>query len=156
MLVAKLVDREGEQLELAKQLFRNYAAELNEDLCFQNFEAELQQPLKKYGAPGGALFLFYNNEEIIGCGALQSITQANTLEIKRMYIVPQMRGKKFAPFILNHLVEHAKTMGATQLVLDTLERLVPAVKLYEKNGFKRTVPYYGNPLNQVVYMQKNI
>ena len=47
------VIREGQDLDTVRQLFREYGNELNENLCFQGFDAELAHPLKKYGPPGG-------------------------------------------------------------------------------------------------------
>ncbi len=48
---------------IASMLFLEYAAELNVDLCFQNFTKEVEDPLSKYGAPAGALFLAFFNKE---------------------------------------------------------------------------------------------
>jgi hypothetical protein len=38
--------------------------------------------------------------------------------------------------------------------LDTLQRLQPAIRLYEQYGFVHTTPYYANPMEDVVYMEK--
>ena len=40
--------------------------------------------------------------------------------------------------------------------LDTLDRLTEAMRLYETLGFRRTEPYYDNPLPGVVYWEKEL
>lgn len=57
MLQLQLIQEEGPPMDEIRTLFRAYETELNEDLCFQSFEAELKDPLKKYGPPKGVLYL---------------------------------------------------------------------------------------------------
>jgi hypothetical protein len=76
MLSIKSITEKGDELSTAIQLFKDYALELNADLCFQSFDAELADPLKKYGAPKGALILAYYNNEVAGCVALQPLQGA--------------------------------------------------------------------------------
>ena len=45
------IQQEGWLMDEARKLFEEYERELDEDLCFQSFEEELKNPLKKYGAP---------------------------------------------------------------------------------------------------------
>ena len=94
MLDIQKVTTEGAALESIKQLFKAYATELNEDLCFQSFDAELNNPLYKYSAPTGALFIAYHNATPVGCIALQALQEAQTCEMKRLYVVPEYRTLK--------------------------------------------------------------
>jgi hypothetical protein len=60
--------------------------ELNEDICFQSFEEELKDPLKKYGPPSGDLMLAYWDDEIAGCVALMKMKEPGACEMKRLYV----------------------------------------------------------------------
>jgi putative acetyltransferase len=146
----------NEELQKAITLFVAYQQELNEDLCFQSFEEELQNPLKKYGAPTGILLLAYYNNELAGCIALQQLCEVGVCEMKRLYIKPIFRKNKIGEQLVQQLLIEAKKIGYVTMKLDTLQKLQPAIRLYEKIGFVHTTSYYNNPLNNVVYMEKNI
>jgi putative acetyltransferase len=154
MLDIQKVTTEGPALESIKQLFKAYATELNEDLCFQSFDSEIDNPLYKYSAPTGALFIAYHNATPIGCIALQPLQDPQTCEMKRLYVAPQYRKMGAGDSLIKALLFEAQTLGYTTMKLDTLERLQAALKLYIKFGFETVTAYYDNPLPGVVYMQK--
>jgi ribosomal protein S18 acetylase RimI-like enzyme len=156
MLDIQKVTTEGPALESIKQLFKAYLLELNEDLCFQSFDAELNNPLYKYSAPTGALFIAYHNATPIGCIALQPLQDPQTCEMKRLYVAPQYRKMGAGDSLIKALLFEAQTLGYTTMKLDTLERLQAALKLYIKFGFETVTAYYDNPLPGVVYMQKEL
>ena len=60
-------------LSLVRTMFAEYACELNVDLCFQNFNAELDHPFKKYGHPAGTILIAFYNDEPAACVALQKM-----------------------------------------------------------------------------------
>ena len=148
------VESAGDRLDDARDLFKAYAAELNENFCFQSFDEELSDPLKKYGGPQGSLFLAYEGAVAIGCIALQPLKQQGVCEMKRLYVVPAYRAAGVAAQLVDILLQSAKEKGYTKMVLDTLQRLQPAIRLYQKFGFVNTSAYYNNPLPTVVYMEK--
>ena len=156
MIKIQPVTQESLELELIKILFGEYSAGLNENLCFQSFDEELQNPLKKYGEPKGALFIAFCNNEPAGCIALQPLQENSVCEMKRLYVRERFRKLGLADKLVNILLEIAKEKGYKKMVLDTLERLQPAIKLYLKHGFNNTSAYYSNPLPGVVYMEKDL
>jgi len=156
MLDIQKVTTEGPALESIKSLFKAYLLELNEDLCFQSFDSEIDNPLYKYSAPTGALFIAYHNATPVGCIALQALQEAQTCEMKRLYVVPEYRKLKIGDALVQALLLEAKTFGYLTMKLDTLDRLQAALKLYLKYGFETVTAYYDNPLPGVVYMQKEL
>jgi ribosomal protein S18 acetylase RimI-like enzyme len=156
MLDIQKVTTEGAALESVKDLFKAYLGELNEDLCFQSFDSEIGNPLYKYSAPTGALFIAYYNAIPVGCIALQPLQEVGTCEMKRLYVDPEYRKFGIGDALVKALLQEAKTMDYTLMKLDTLERLQAAIKLYQKFGFETVNAYYDNPLPGVVYMQKEL
>ncbi len=153
--ILQKIEVEGELLQQTKCLFNTYQQELNENLCFQNFDAEMQNPLLKYANPTGALFVATQNNIAIGCVALQKIDNS-ICEMKRLYVLPEFRKFKIGEKLVIQIIEIAKLLGYTTMKLDTLSRLHPAIKLYEKFGFIQTQAYYSNPLSSVVYMELSL
>jgi ribosomal protein S18 acetylase RimI-like enzyme len=143
-------------LGFIRQLFRVYEKELDENICFQRFEEELNNPLKKYGPPSGDLLLACWNDEPAGCIALTAMQKKGVCEMKRLYVKPEFRKNKIGKMLVEKLLTSAKEMGYTTLRLDTLTKLQPAIRLYENYGFVHISAYYQNPLPGVVYMEKRL
>ena len=156
MLRIKHIIEEGQDLNDIRELFREYEKELDENICFQSFEDELKDPLKKYGPPSGDLILAYWDDEVAGCIALTKMKEEDACEMKRLYVRPVFRKNKIGRILIDDLLASAKERKYRIMRLDTFEKLQPAVHLYQQYGFKNISAYYDNPLNGVVYMQKEL
>ena len=156
MLRIKHIIQEGADLQIIRELFREYEKELDENICFQSFEEELKDPLKKYGPPSGDLMLAYWEDEVAGCIALTKMKDHGACEMKRLYVKPNFRKNKIGKMLVEDLLNSAKEREYKIMRLDTLLKLRPAIKLYEQLGFKNISPYYDNPLKGVVYMEKEL
>lgn len=83
----------------------------------------------------------YRGNEAIGCGAIKEFSPG-VMEVKRMYIMPQERGKGVATLILRELEAWAHELSYKKCVLETGKKQKDAVALYKKNGY-RVIPNYG-------------
>ena len=93
-------------------------------------------------APGhGAFVVAWADEKAVGCGAVRLIDN-ETAELKRMYIVPEYRGQGLAGAILRLLEDHARALGATRVVLETVIGPPAAVALYRAAGYEE-IPKFG-------------
>ena len=137
----------------ASALFKEYAAWLNIDLSFQNFEEELLQLKEMYSAPTGAIFLLEQDKEFIGCVAIRK-KEEDIAELKRMYIQPATRKSGGGTLLLETALAAAKTLGYKLIRLDTLANMTPAINLYKKHGFYEIAPYYFNPEDNAVFFER--
>lgn len=75
-----------------------------------------------------------------GCGALRPLA-SGVGEVKRMYTAPWARGRGVARAVLASLEEHARRRGLVSLCLETGDRQVEALRLYERAGYQRIECY---------------
>jgi len=87
------------------------------------------------------VILAYENDKPISCGAIREYSPTST-EVKRMYTVRQSRGKGIATKVLIALEKWASELSYKKCILETGWRQPDAIRLYEKNGYKR-IPNYG-------------
>src|SRR5687767_6417740 len=90
------------------------------------------------------VILAYENDKPIACGALREHSPT-IMEVKRMYTLPENRGKGIATKILAELEKWASELSYQKCILETGKRQPDAIKLYEKNGYSR-IPSYGKYL----------
>ena len=91
------------------------------------------------------VIICYEGDRAVGCGAFKPY-EAGTVEIKRMYVDPQMRGKGIGLLILHELENWATESGYSTCILETGKRQVEAISLYRKAGYT-VIPSYGQYLN---------
>jgi GNAT superfamily N-acetyltransferase len=87
-----------------------------------------------------AFFVTRHEDMPPGCGGVQ-LFGADYSEIKRMYVRPGFRGQGLGRLMLNHLVAHVRQQGIALLRLETGIYQSEAIGLYERFGFRRTVPF---------------
>jgi putative acetyltransferase len=142
----------GDDLTAVKQLFLEYAASLSFNLCFQDFDHELEELPGDYAPPGGAMLLACDNGDTVGCVALRRIT-ASTCEMKRLYVKPGHRGKGIGRKLAEEIIGIACDIGYLSMKLDTIPAMVEAITLYRSLGFVETEPYRYNPMEDTLFLE---
>jgi putative acetyltransferase len=139
-------------LEQVRELFREYAAGLSFDLCFQDFEAELAGLPGKYAPPGGCLLLAVCDGQPGGCVALRRL-EDGVAEMKRLYVRPTARGKGLGRRLTLAVLDEARRLGYRSLRLDTVPAVMgEATALYQALGFRPVPPYCHNPVPGAVFL----
>jgi len=86
------------------------------------------------------VLIAYENEKPAGCGAIKEFSQ-EIMEVKRMFVLPNCRGKGIAYKILNELEKWAKELNYSKCILETGYKQPEAIALYKKAGYK-IIPNY--------------
>ncbi len=63
---------------------------------------------------------------------------AETVELRKMYFSPELRGKGFGKKTLTRMIKKSRALGFKKIYLETAVVLKEAVALYEKFGFQPT------------------
>lgn len=86
------------------------------------------------------VILAYSEGKVIGCGAFKKFDE-DSAEIKRMYVVPEGRGKKVASQVLTELENWAREVGFKSCVLETGASFKDALALYYNSGYEISENY---------------
>ncbi|MEO6720636.1 MAG: GNAT family N-acetyltransferase [Ferruginibacter sp.] len=84
--------------------------------------------------------VIYENDLPIGCGAIKEYS-TNSMEVKRMYTMPESRGKGIATIVLNELEKWATELGYQKCLLETGKKQPEAIALYKKNEYELIANY---------------
>lgn len=82
----------------------------------------------------------YKDGEPVGCGAIKEFAPG-IVEVKRMYVKPDERGKGVASAILSSLEEWAAEIKCFRCVLETGKKQPEAIRLYQRMGYGLTAKY---------------
>lgn len=115
--------------ELEKELFLR-----DGDLAQINFELNKIDSLP-------TVILLVSNSSATACGAFLKY-DIDSVEIKRMYVLPEFRRNKLASKILSELELMAKEAGYKYSLLETGRNQPEAISLYLKQGY-REIPNFG-------------
>ena len=84
----------------------------------------------------GVFLIARDGGQAVGCGAIRLLDSA-TAEVKRMYSLPDQRGKGVGRAVLDALEERARQLGVKRLVLETGIHQEAAIALYRLAGFEQ-------------------
>lgn len=131
---------------VAQKLIGELNAELSRDYPpaqrFHSLDAE------EVADGAGAFLVLWLEGVPAGCGAVRMVSSERAAEggavaeLKRMYVVPGVRGRGLSHALLGALEERAVALGATRVVLETGDKAFAALALYESAGY-RCIPCFG-------------
>ena len=142
-----------------KRIFEEYAKQLGVDLCFQNFDAELESLPGDYAEPQGALLLAMVDGELAGCCAMRSLSSSdysNACEMKRLYVRSSYRRLGLGRQLAEAVMDAARIAGYSHMLLDTLTEMESARALYRDLRFEEIPPYYHNPIAGAHYLKVDL
>jgi putative acetyltransferase len=133
------------------RLMREYVEALEADISFQAFESEYADLSGKYARLEGVVLIGRTADETVGIVAYRPF-ERGICEMKRLYVLPRVRGTGLGRRLVEELVRDARSHGYRRMILDTLPSMRPAQAVYRAMGFQRIPAYYNNPLPGVIYM----
>lgn len=143
-------------VETVRGLFREFATWLGVDLGFQNFEAEVANLPGNYVPPRGALLLLKDPAGgVLGCVGMRPLSDTEC-EMKRLFVKMEARGAGLGYAMAEAIIERARAAGYRRMVLDTLDHMGAALRLYDRLGFQRIAAYYNNPLPGAIYLGRDL
>jgi len=132
----------------AQRLLREAAIEARE-LYPELHDQDAPWPTNPPTPAGGVYLLGYAGGTAVAGGALRPLSP-NVAEVRRMYVSRPARRRGYARAMLESLEANAKKLGYGTLRLETGNKQMSAMALYESCGFHRIEPfgeYAGNPIS---------
>ena len=129
-------------LELREEPYDGPVAQALVDTVQQEYVARYGGPDEspvdpaEFAPPHGRFLVGYAGELPIASGGWRWV-DASTVEIKRMYVDGQWRGRGLSRQVLARLEQLAADAGATRVVLETGLAQPEAMRLYETSGYSR-------------------
>jgi putative acetyltransferase len=133
--IAKLFRTTSENVD-----FRHLVNALDEELVRRNGDTQkLYDQYNQIDKIKHAIVV-YVDEKPVGCGCFKQFDD-ETVEMKRMFVLPEMRGKQLAAQLLQELETWAVEEGFSKAILETGLRQVEAIMLYTRSGYLLTENY---------------
>ncbi len=145
--IEKTVAENPDFIELVKQLDADLAERDGKEHLFYD----------QYNKIDGikCVVVAYEMDQAVGCGAIKAYGP-DTMEVKRMYVVPQGRRQGVAGAILSALENWAAALTYERCILETGKNQPEAIGLYLKSGYKIISNYgqYSNVENSICFQKE--
>lgn len=98
-------------------------------------QAQFDNPAETIVKPGGTIIYAKMGGDIVGTVGLHKVSE-EVYELIKMGVASEAKGKGVGMILAKAILEKAKEMGGKKVVLYTHSKLAPALRIYEKLGFK--------------------
>lgn len=112
----------------------NRAWLLEHDLLEHPDEEQLQDPERHFLAPGGAIFVAIDGDEVIGTAAVVP-QHDGEWDMAKVTVDARYRGRGVGRRLVQECIRTARAGGARRIVLVSNHRLATAIRMYERLGF---------------------
>jgi putative acetyltransferase len=102
-------------------------------------DPEVDWMSRAYSQPRCAYFVVEQDGVVVGGAGVAPLTggDGDTCEVRKMYFLPQARGRGAGAAMMQRCLQAARDFGFKQCYLETLGGMDAAMKLYERSGFRR-------------------
>jgi GNAT superfamily N-acetyltransferase len=109
---------------------------------YPGWEPGSSQPVEPsdLAPPDGIWLVAYRNERAIGCGGLQRL-EAETAEVRRIFLDKTERGRGIGRRLLVELEEHARDLGYARIRLTTGDGQPEALRMFQSAGYREIAPF---------------
>lgn len=98
----------------------------------------------EFDPPEGAFLIAWSDGTAVACAGWRSVPDdPASAELKRLFVVPEVRGRGVAWAVLRAVEDSARVAGKERLILETGDQQPEAIGLYEKAGYLR-IPDFGH------------
>jgi putative acetyltransferase len=151
IMTLKIQRLADEQIEAAKAVVIAGCLEFfgHPPQCFADMDAVTSQ----YREPSGTFLALMDGPRVVGTGAIRRL-DAETCELKRMWFLPEYRGKGHGTRMCERLFEFARAAGYKRVRLDTASELKAANRLYQRLGFRPIERYNDGPAD--IFMEMSL
>lgn len=134
----------AEYFEFLRTDVDNYLDDLESVTPLSGYTEEMATLPGRYAPPDGRLLLAQVDGKAAGCVGLYKFCDG-VAEPKRLWARPQYRGMKIGRRLVESLIEEARQIGYTSILLSTADKLTEAQSLYASLGWQLTEPYFDGP-----------
>lgn len=91
-----------------------------------------------FQTPGAAYWVVEAGGVVKGGGGIfpSPGLASDTVELVKMYLLPEMRGTGLGSAMIQRCIDEARTRGYKQMYIETMPELRQAMRTYEKFGFR--------------------
>lgn len=122
--------------QAAAEVIRSVLAEYGIGWELGGADRDVYEVETAYLQVGGAFWVVEKQGQVVGTAAFYPVKRGvGTVEIRKMYLLPQVRGQGLGRWLLQRLEQEIAVQGFREVWIETASVLKEAVKLYESSGY---------------------